>query len=157
MNEAIHSPDLISMLIEIMKQEKHPVNWRAAWIVDHIAHEKLELIDPYLTELVEFMQITDSNSIKRHIIRMLAYSKRKDLMDGNIVNISFQWLQSSTTPIAVKVFCMDIISLVASDYPELITEFLLVLDDITKTGSAGEKNKASKLIIKYAKQGFTIN
>ncbi|MBN2164957.1 MAG: hypothetical protein JW717_01635 [Marinilabiliaceae bacterium] len=147
--EASNSPKLVEHLISIMLTGGHPENWRAAWVLDHAAEINLNHIECHLPVLVNQLQTIKPDSLKRHITRMLVRSKRIDLIDGNVLNLSIDWLQSSTTPIAVRAFCMDIIDMISKEYPDIIPEFILVLEEIAINGSKGEKNKAQKLIKKY--------
>lgn len=149
--EASESEQLVDTLISIMFKGKHPENWRAAWVLDHTSLINIKIIEPHLPFFLKQLPTIQFNGIKRHIIRMLVNSRRKDLIDGNLINLCFEWLQASHTPIAVRAFSMDIIDMITNDYPDLIQEFVLVLEEIAINGSKGEKNKATKLIKKYSK------
>lgn len=150
-NEVLQSNELLDMLIDMMFSHDHPTNWRAAWVIDHASEIDMNPIISHLPYFIKKLPHIKQNGIKRHITRMIARSGRIDLIDGNLINLCFDWLQSALTPIAVRAFCMDIIDMVSKKYPDIIPEFVLVLEEIVINGSTGEKNKSRKLIAKYGK------
>jgi hypothetical protein len=149
--EAANTPDLIPMLIETMYHQKHPLNWRAAWVIDHIQQHNKKLVEPYLPNFAQALQTCQNNSVKRHLLKMLSFGPIQNLEDGNIIDLCFKWLHSPLTPIASRAFCMQIIFRMIKVYPELANELALILPDIIQNGSKGEKNKATKILAKIKK------
>jgi len=149
--EAVNSPDLLRMLIDTMNHQKHPLNWRAAWVIDHIQQHDKKLVEPYLPAFVKELHTCKNDSIRRHLLKMVAAGPIENLEDGDLIDLCFKWLQAPQTPIASRAICMDIIFRMLQIYPELANELALILPDIIQNGSKGERNKATKILAKIKK------
>jgi hypothetical protein len=148
-NEVCANPALLKLLVDIMLNEKQPTSWRAAWIIDHSAQIDKSIIAPYLPKFIKLLPNIRHHGVQRHLLRMIAYSGNTEIIDGNTVSLCFEWLQSELTSIASKAFCMDILTNVAKHYPELLPEYIIVLEELEINGSRGIKNKATKLLKKF--------
>jgi hypothetical protein len=146
--EAVNDSQLMPQLIDTMFNARHPINWRAAWVVDHIYQYDKSLTTPYIPQFVKGLFQCNNNGVKRHLLKLVSLGPMEHLEDGNLIDLCFKWLQAVDTPIASRAHCMHIIFRLIAVYPELANELELILPDIIQNGSKGEKNKASRILQK---------
>ena len=149
--ESTANPQWIDLLSQIMLEDDAPYNWRAAWVIDHIHQQSPELLDEKLPLYIQSLHTIKSDGVKRHILKMASQLPVESIEDGSLIDLCFQWLQSSTTPIASRAHCMQLLYNVTQKYHDLANEFGLILETIAIDGSTGEKNKASKILKKINK------
>jgi hypothetical protein len=145
-NEIVKDNEWLALLTEIMFEDVSPCNWRAAWVIDHVHQQAPELLDEWLPQFIAALPTVKSDGVKRIILRMATQLPVEQLEDGELIDLCFKWLKASTTPIASRAHCMQILHVVTKKYPELGNELALILEDIAITGSTGEKNKARKIL-----------
>ena len=63
-----------------------------------------------------------------------------------MINTCFKFLESSTEALAVKVFSMTVLSNFAKQYPEIVPEIKIVIEDQLLHQSAGFKSRAKKVL-----------
>ena len=63
-----------------------------------------------------------------------------------MINTCFKFLESSTEALAVKVFSMTVLSNLAKQYPEIVPEIKIVIEDQLPHQSAGFKSRAKKVL-----------
>jgi hypothetical protein len=145
-DEVIKEPELLNSVLELMLTASHPVNWRAAWVVDHVHRLQPKMLNAQVPLFIEKLTQVKSYGVLRHIVKILSLAPITLISDGRLVDFCFQQLQSAQTPIAVKAHCMQLIYNLTSEYPELTHEFKVILEVILETGSKGEMSKARKII-----------
>ena len=149
--ESIANPRWLEMLSQIMLEDNPPYNWRAAWVIDHIHQQSPELLNDKLPIYIQTLHTIKSDGVKRHILKMATQLPVESIEEGQLVDLCFKWLQSSTTPIACKAHCMQLLFNITQKYHDLANEFGLILEEIAINGSTGEKNKAAKILGKIKK------
>lgn len=153
--EACQSPDAIAELFELNKHENPKVAWRSAYVIDMIHDLKPQMVTPYLEYMAAKVPEVQNHSIKRHYLRILAQHDLSELADGKLVDSCFEWLLIRDIPIAVKAHCMTILFNLTQTYPELAPELKTVLEQLIPYGSAGEKNRANKILGQMKKLKLT--
>ena len=63
-----------------------------------------------------------------------------------MINTCFKFLESPTEALAVKVFSMTVLSNFAKQYPEIVPEIKIVIEDQLPHQSAGFKSRAKKVL-----------
>ncbi|MBS2097538.1 hypothetical protein [Carboxylicivirga linearis] len=151
-NDWSQSADIISVLWKMNRLNEHKMAWRSAYLIDLIHDVNPSIIEPYLKEMIALVAKESNQSIKRHYLRILSQHDLNELADGQFIDLCFKWLGNENTPIAVKAHCMTIIHNITHYYPDLISEFILVLEGLLPYGSKGEVNRAKKILIELEKK-----
>jgi len=71
---------------------------------------------------------------------------------GILLDICFEWLSAEDRTVAEKVYAMQIIANHLKLYPELINEFIEVLDDQTPKNSPGFASRAKRIKLQMLKK-----
>ncbi len=145
-DSAVVSPNIIATLFDIIRKGGYPLNWRAAWVIDHINQLKLGILQPYATDIEELFFHPTCNGVERHMIKILVEFPELYHENGLIIDRCFQLLKNSSTSIATRAHAMELLYQTTLEYPDLWTEFKLILDEIIINGSKGEKGKAQNII-----------
>ncbi len=142
----IERPYLIEELYKLIFQYNIKEQWKAAWLFEHIYLEDKRLINPYLKNMIQQFPNLESDGVKRHFSKILAYSEINHLLDGCFINTCFDWILSEKIPVAVKANCMHILYNATKIYPELKPELKIVIEEQFNNNSAGFKSRARKIL-----------
>ena len=71
---------------------------------------------------------------------------------GMLANVCFDWIQSENQPVAIKVYCMQILAGIAESEPDLKPELISVIEEQIPRGSAGIKAQGKKILKKLYKE-----
>lgn len=135
-----------NQLWKLMLPEKYPLSPRAAWVIESICLKHPFLIKPYLDELCYALPRIKNHGIKRHMMKILTFQEIPEKHLGNLIDLSFRWLQDADIPVAVKVHSMQIIYNTIRQYPELKDEFVAVMEEQIPRNSPGFRSRARRLI-----------
>ena len=133
-------------LMNLMLTSKYPISLRAAWAVSIIADENPYLLDPYIDQLIEGIEDFAHPALTRCTMKYLSFNSIPVSKLGMMLNLSYKYLLDIKTPIAIRVYAMQIIFNIAQKEPDLKEELRLTIESLYETGSAGFKNRASKLL-----------
>ncbi len=129
-----------------MHDEDSRVVQRAAWPVSYCVEANPSLIEPHYKALVAKMQEPHNHdAVKRNSTRLLQYVKIPEQWQGDIMNICFDYLTSPTEAVATKAFSMTVLANMAKDYPEIISELKLVVEEQYPHQTAAFKGRAKKI------------
>ena len=139
-------PHLISELYHLIFNCNKKEQWKAAWLFEHVYLEDNTIIQPFLKDMIKQFPCLQSDGVKRHFSKMLAYSDINNLLDGNFINVCFDWLISEKIPVATKANCMHILYNATKIYPELKPELKMILEEQFDHNTAGFKSRAKKIL-----------
>jgi len=139
-------PELVSELWEIYLAIEEPVSRRAAWIIDTASENKPEWVEPFLAQLVEKLPFFTHDGLKRHALRMIARSPFPKDLEGELMNISFEWLLSVSESVAVKMYCIQILYRLSASEPDILQELYDTIEFQMADGTPGFKSIGSKLM-----------
>lgn len=115
-------PHLIPHLMEMMVNEKHPLDFRVAWSLEIFFLNHPKLYYPFANLWAGFLGKT-SESCKRHVIKVIANTNCEYDNDGELLDWCLQAITLKSTPLAVKVHCIYYVKKVVKKFPELQQEF----------------------------------
>ena len=138
-------------LMEIVVHRKETVAQRAAWAMDACLEKYPELLSPYVETLIDALPSLANNGVKRQIVKALAVRDIPESRQGRLTDLCFQWLQSSTTPVAVKVHCMQILANITAGHPGLATELQAVIREQIPRNSVGFSARGKKILKQLGK------
>ena len=119
---------------------------RASGPVSYCVEAYPSLIDPHFKALVtKLQQPNNHDAVKRNSTRLLQYVSIPEQWQGDIMNICFDYLASPTEAVAIKAFSMTVLANMAKDYPEIITELKLIIEEQYAHQTAAFKGRAKKL------------
>ena len=133
-------------LMKIVLHGKEPVVQRAAWAMTACLEKHPEWLSPYVEIIINNISLYTNNGVRRNLIKGLANCKIPEHHKGLIVDISFRWIQSSETPVGIKVHCLQILSNIAKQYPEIASELQTVIIEQIPRNSAGFASRGRKIL-----------
>ena len=135
-------------LMDIALYGKEPVVQRAAWAMDACLEKHPELLSPFVETIIDALPEFTNNGVKRQMVKALSVREIPEKYEGEMVNLSFHWLQSPDTPVAIKVHCMQILANITERHPDLAEELRTVIMEQIPRNSAGFSSRGRKILKK---------
>ncbi|MFN8251835.1 MAG: hypothetical protein U0V75_08120 [Ferruginibacter sp.] len=130
-------------LFKLFMQDEYRVVQRAAWPVSYcvIAHPKF--IRKHWASLIKNLQKPNlHNAVKRNSIRLLQDIPIPEKYQGSIMDICFNYVASPSEAVAVKAFSLTVLGNLAKQYPEILPEIKLLIEEQMPQQTAAFKVRA---------------
>lgn len=133
-------------LFSLFMNDEYRVVQRSAWPVSYCVEAHPDFIKGHFKELVHKLQLPNQhNAVKRNSIRLLQHVNIPEEWQGAIMNICFDFIVSPAEAVAIKAFSITVLGNMAKDYPEIIPELKLVIEEQMESQTAAFKVRAKKL------------
>ncbi|MEP6594770.1 MAG: hypothetical protein ABJA71_02440 [Ginsengibacter sp.] len=133
-------------LFNLFLNDKYRVTQRAAWPLSYSVIAHPEFIKRNFSKLIKNLKRQDlHNSIKRNSVRLLQHVDIPESFHGEIMEICFRYIESPTEAVAVKAFSLTVLSSLSKQYPEILPEIKLLIEEQWPHQTAAFKNRAKKL------------
>lgn len=120
---------------------------RASWPLSYCVSAHPELIQPYLKRLIENLSNTQQHdAVTRNTVRLLQNISIPKKFHGALMNSCFNFITSPQTAVAIKAFSLTILGNLSRQYPEIIPELKLVIEEQWEHESAAFRSRAQKLL-----------
>ncbi len=146
------NPALFDSLWSIFKENENPISRRALWAIDILTENQPFLSESHLETLIQMLQTSNHDGLKRHSLRILERNVIPESYKGILVSVCFKWLEDSSSPVAVKMFSLKILSDVAVQEPVLARELIDIIELQLVNSTPGFKSIAYKIIRKLQKE-----
>ena len=145
---AIFGPDQekFQQLFNISFSREMPICWRATWLMDYMAELHPWLANEYIERIWEEIPKKHPDGVTRSAMRLLSRYPIPEDHQGIAADLSLEWLSRESVPVAIKVYCMEILVQLALLYPEMSDEIIAIIEEQMPNGSAGYKARASHVI-----------
>ena len=129
---------------------EYRVSQRAAMVVSNCFDHKSELMQPYLSKLVENLNALNIHiAVKRNTIRILQFVDIPEDIQATLFDKCLIYLVDPKEPIALKAFSMGILYNICKIHPELKGEVIpLIEDEIKRSESAGILSRGNNILRK---------
>lgn len=146
-----NNKSLFKEIIEIYCAGPYRITHRAAHVIEGISRRYPRLIQPHLKRLIRELQRPQATvSLKRNTIRLLQFIDIPPPLRGDVLNICFDFLQDKKEPIAVKVFSMSVIGIIAENEPDLLRELKVIIEDQLPYSGPAFRSRAFKVLKKIS-------
>jgi hypothetical protein len=139
-------PALIAPLLDFVADHDVKICERASWVVSLLAEKSPSLLLPYFGQIIHLLKAPKHQAVVRNIVRMWQFMEIPDQWKGEVFERCFQYVNDAKKAIAIRVFSMTVCANIAKSIPELGEELKLVIEENMNFGSAGFKNRASKIL-----------
>ena len=130
-------------LFSLFLNDEYRVTQRAAWPVSYCVEAHPAFIRDNFDKLLKNLKKPNlHNSIKRNSIRLLQHVAIPKKYQGQVMNYCFEYLESSTEAVAIKAFSLTVLGSLAKQYPEIIPEVKLLIEDQLPHQTAAFKSRA---------------
>jgi 8-oxo-dGTP diphosphatase len=137
---AIDNPAIFRKMLEFSYSDDKKLAFHASWILTKVCDKYPEIIDPFLSEIVEKLEKINNESAQRSFLRIISLSEIKEISSkhhGLLADHCFAALKSGFSAIAIKAYSMEILYKLARVYPELANELSATIIMLQEDGSAG--------------------
>ncbi len=126
---------------------------RAAWPLSYSVDRHPAMITPYLGKLINMLEQRDvHNAVTRNIVRLLQSVTIPSKYHGQIMTACFRFISDINTPVAVKAFSLTLLDNLSKDYPEIIPELKLIIEDRWNDETPAFKSRARKILQRLEKR-----
>ena len=134
-------------LFHLFLNDEYRVTQRAAWPVSYCVESHPEFIKDNFSKLLKNLEKPNlHDSIKRNSIRLLQHVAIPKKYQGQVMNVCFEFLESPTAAVAIKAFSLAVLGNLATQYPEIIPEVKLQIEDQLPHQTAAFKSRAKSFL-----------
>jgi hypothetical protein len=146
---ACSSPKNFKALIQCFLSNEYRLAQRAAWSVSWAAQKNPAIIQPYIKDLIAQLPRKDvHDAVIRNSVRILQKIKIPEAFHGDLMNYCFAFIESNTTPVAIKAFSLTTLFNLSKTYPEISSELKLLIEERWNHETAAFKSRAKKIFKK---------
>jgi hypothetical protein len=145
-------------LIDLSFDPPKELAFRASWVLEQFLYSRFDDLLKSLPEFIAGFLIQKNRSCQRQFSKIMMYlvylesipeidsiiGKNKE----QIVEITFDWLIDSETPVAVQVNCMDILFPFAKEQSWIQDELRSQVQFLLKDGSAALQSRGKRILKK---------
>ena len=136
-------------LIHCFLSNEYRLAQRAAWSVSWAAQKNPELIQPYIKDLIEQLPRKDvHDAVIRNSVRILQKIKIPEAFHADLMNNCFAFVESNTTPVAIKAFSLTTLFNLSEIYPEIKNELKLIIEERWNHETAAFKSRGKNILKK---------
>ncbi|MCB0497589.1 MAG: hypothetical protein KDC79_15705 [Cyclobacteriaceae bacterium] len=139
-------------LMQLFFSDEYRVNQRAAWVMSHCVDKHPELLVPYLSQMIKNLYKPTNDAIKRNTMRVFQQVELPEKLWGETLEKCFEYMESNSEPIAIRVFAMTVAYNISKDVPEIKNELKELIKEMMVYGSAGIKSRGGKILTKLEKE-----
>lgn len=150
--DQIHAnPILLQELTGYLLGKDPLLKQRASWPLGYLDKR---LLAPYYSSLVQHLYADElHDAVYRNTLKIFEGMKViPEEVEEALTDICFTLLDTSHTPIAVKVFSMTILEKITKKYPELSGELEMLIRNQLPYSSAGFQSRGKKILSNLSKR-----
>lgn len=149
-----NDPERFKIVLDFALQDKPQFAMRASRVVNLVANQYPELLEPYIFELAKNLHKFKSIGLKRGIAK--AFSEQNFKYDedsaGWLVNICFEWLNDPGEAIALKIYSMEILYRISNSYPEIKPELISSIENEIPKNFPSIRGRGKRLLKRLYKE-----
>lgn len=139
-------PERMEELMNCFFDEDLRVCQYASWPAGMIADNNPNLILPYIEKMLLNLDAPHHDAVIRNTFRTLQNIEIPEELEGLAYDKGLEFLANPQNAIAIRVFAMTVCGNIAMKYPELKHELMPIIEEQLPHGSAGFKNRGSKVL-----------
>jgi hypothetical protein len=144
-----HDQKKFDELVSLFLNDEYQVAQRAAWPLSYSVINHPQLIRKHLKKIIRNLKKPGiHNAVKRHTIRLLQTVDIPEALQGEVMDICFEYIANPTEAVAVKAFSITVLSNLSKQYPDIVPEIKLLLEHQMPHETAAFKVRAKKFLKK---------
>jgi hypothetical protein len=117
-------------LFALFLGDEYRVVQRAAWPVSYCVEAHPQLIKKHFARLIKKLRQPQlHHAVKRNSVRLLQNVSIPNKYQGAVMDICFGYVAAPQEAVATKAFSLTVLSNLAQQYPEIIPEIKLLIED----------------------------
>ncbi len=138
-------------LFDLFLHDEYRVVQRAGWPISYCVEKHPNLIQNHYTKLLKNLNKKGiHDAVKRNSIRLLQYVNIPKKFHGRVMDICFRYVSSPTEAVAVKAFSITVLQNLARQYPGIINEIKLVIEERLDYETIAFKTRAKQLLKEFS-------
>lgn len=134
-------------LLLLVLSDEYRVAQRASWPLSELAMLQPQLFHSSLDVLIDNLERRElHNAVKRHTMRILETIAIPLKLHGKVMKLCFEFVESPSEAVAVKAYALTILGKLATDYPDIIPEIFLLIEEQMPTQTPAFKSRAKHLL-----------
>ena len=133
-------------LLDLFFGEDQRITQRAAYAVMHVVDNHPDIIQSYLSAILDNLQNPIHVAVKRNSLRILQNVDLPEDLLGLAADLCFGFLNDTKEAVAVRVFAMQVCYNICVREPELAPELKAIIEDFYPHGTAGFKSRGRKIL-----------
>jgi HEAT repeat protein len=148
--EVLESPELFDSLFAGLFSDDPLIRMRTADAVEKITAKQPAYLQPYKTVLIERAAKIDQQEVRWHMAQMFSRLEVDQSEQAAMIDILRSYLADNSK--IVKTCAMQALAHFAERDASLRPEIILLLEDLTATGSPAMKSRGQKLLARLRQQ-----
>jgi len=145
-------PAKFASLMCLFFEGEYRVTQRAAWPMSYCVRRHPELVVPYFKPLIDNLYRKNlHDAVIRNTLRLLQNVEIPKKFHGKLMSRCFEYLQSNEDPVAFKAFSISILDNLSHQYPEILAELKLIIEERWPHESAAFKSRGKKILNRKTK------
>lgn len=133
-------------LLDLMLFDEYRVVQRAAWSVGMVVEKMPSMMDNHWEALI--LHLGDKkipDAVKRNACKILSTGTIPTHLHGHALQIGFDFLVDHSCPVAIRMYGLQVVFNVGKSEPDLMSELLLILDELIPEGQAAIKSRGIRI------------
>ena len=150
-HSAVRDPLLVSQLITLSSSEEKRVGFMASWALSKVSDIDPGLMVPFLAKMIDTLPGVKNESVQRSFMRVIMKSDISNIPDSRhtpLIDYCIGIMREENTPVAPKVYGMEILASFCIIYPDLVNEVTVVVQLAMSGASGGIKAAARKVLMR---------
>lgn len=138
-------------LFDLFLHDEYRVVQRAGWPISYCVEKYPDLIKKHFAKLLKNVEKKGiHDAVKRNTVRLLQYVKIPEKFHGQVMDLCFRYISSPAEAVAIKAFSITVLQNLAKQYPEIINEIKLVIEERWNYETVAFKTRAKKLLNQFS-------
>ena len=140
-------------LMHLFLHDEYRVGQRAAWVINMISEKNMQLVEPYMGQMVTRMgEPGVPVAVKRNVVRMLQNIELPEELHAPVMNTCFELLADPQETVAVRCFSMTVLDNLSKIYPDIRQELVTIIEDqLEHEPTAGFRSRAKKILTRKSR------
>jgi hypothetical protein len=122
---------------------------RSAWPMSDIGINEPQLVLPYLAKLLDALDDNEAHpAVPRNILRVLQFVEVPEKHCSRLLDQCFSFIRGGSAPVAVRACAITVASNICNRFPDLRSEFVILLNDISAHPQTPAIRQRVKLALK---------
>ncbi|MBS1511794.1 MAG: hypothetical protein JST86_13185 [Bacteroidetes bacterium] len=144
------SQEKFDALFHLFLTDEYRVVQRAAWPISYCVQAHPQFIHKHWNALLKNLQQPNlHNAVKRNSIRLMQDIYIPKKYQGTVMDICFRFLESPNEMVAIKAFSLTVLGNLAAQYPDIIPEVKLLIEDQLPNQTAAFKVRAKAFLKRF--------
>ena len=137
-------------LFNLFLHDEYLVVQRSAWPVSYCVQDNPGFIKKHYSKLLKNLGKKGIHeAVKRNTVRLLQYVEIPVKFHGQVMDTCFNFINSATEAVAVKAFSLTVLQNLAKQYPEIINEIKLVIEERWDHETSAFKSRAKNILKEF--------